>query len=94
MASFGQSAIHSKERNSADQISVFVTGNANKLKEVKAILAAGDSGIEVTSKAVDGKSPITGLKLTISPRSSGYNARGSHRKVPSCRRCPRHGVRD
>lgn len=34
---------------------VFVTGNANKLKEVKAILAAGDSGIQVTSQAVDGK---------------------------------------
>jgi inosine triphosphate pyrophosphatase len=33
---------------------VFVTGNANKLKEVKAILAAGGSGIEVTSQAVDG----------------------------------------
>ncbi|KAK1924268.1 inosine triphosphate pyrophosphatase-like protein [Papiliotrema laurentii] len=32
---------------------VFVTGNANKLKEVKAILAAGTSGIEVTSQAVD-----------------------------------------
>lgn len=35
---------------------VFVTGNANKLKEVKEILAAGDSGIEVTSQAVDGES--------------------------------------
>lgn len=35
--------------------SAFVTGNANKLKEVKAILAAGDSGIEVTSEAVDGE---------------------------------------
>lgn len=33
---------------------VFVTGNANKLKEVKAILATGDSGIECTSQAVDG----------------------------------------
>ncbi|BEI86766.1 hypothetical protein CcaverHIS002_0701120 [Cutaneotrichosporon cavernicola] len=32
---------------------VFVTGNANKLKEVKAILATGDSGIEVTNQAVD-----------------------------------------
>ncbi|WVF71513.1 inosine triphosphate pyrophosphatase [Kwoniella sp. CBS 6097] len=32
---------------------VFVTGNANKLKEVKAILAAGTSGVEVTSQAVD-----------------------------------------
>lgn len=35
---------------------VFVTGNANKLKEVKAILAVGDSGIEVTNQAVDGMS--------------------------------------
>jgi len=34
---------------------VFITGNANKLKEVKAILAAGGSGIEVTSQAVDGE---------------------------------------
>lgn len=34
---------------------VFVTGNANKLKEVKAILAKGDSGIECTSQAVDGE---------------------------------------
>ena len=37
-------------------MTAFVTGNANKLKEVKAILAAGDSGIEVTSQAVDGES--------------------------------------
>ena len=35
-------------------MAVFVTGNAGKLREVKAILAAGDSGIEVTSQAVDG----------------------------------------
>jgi hypothetical protein len=78
MASFGKSALYLKDRSSADQASVFVTGNANKLKEVKAILAAGDSGIEVTSKAVDGK----------------YNARGGYRKVPSCSRYSRHGVRD
>ncbi|WVO16161.1 inosine triphosphate pyrophosphatase [Cryptococcus depauperatus] len=32
---------------------VFVTGNANKLREVKAILAAGGSGIGCTSQAVD-----------------------------------------
>ncbi|ORY33949.1 DNA repair-related protein [Naematelia encephala] len=32
---------------------VFVTGNANKLKEVKAILAAGGSDIQVTSQAID-----------------------------------------
>ncbi|WWC94202.1 inosine triphosphate pyrophosphatase [Kwoniella sp. B9012] len=32
---------------------VFVTGNANKLKEVQAILASGDSGVSVTSQAVD-----------------------------------------
>jgi inosine/xanthosine triphosphate pyrophosphatase family protein len=83
-----------KDRSSADQASVFVTGNANKLKEVKAILAAGDSGIEVTSKAVDGESAIAELKLTPSPRSTGYNARSSYRKMPSCRRCSRHGVRD
>jgi hypothetical protein len=35
---------------------VFVTGNANKLKEVKAILAAGTSGIDVTNQGVDGES--------------------------------------
>jgi inosine/xanthosine triphosphate pyrophosphatase family protein len=34
---------------------VFVTGNANKLKEVQAILAAGTSGISVTNQAVDCK---------------------------------------
>ena len=36
---------------------VFVTGNANKLREVKAILAAdsSESPIEVTAQAVDGK---------------------------------------
>ena len=33
---------------------VFVTGNANKLKEVEAILASGRSDIYVTSHAVDG----------------------------------------
>ncbi|WVW83968.1 inosine triphosphate pyrophosphatase [Kwoniella bestiolae CBS 10118] len=32
---------------------VFVTGNANKLKEVQAILASGESGVSVTSQAVD-----------------------------------------
>ena len=32
---------------------VFVTGNANKLKEVQAILAAGTSGITATNQAVD-----------------------------------------
>ncbi|WVR09759.1 inosine triphosphate pyrophosphatase [Kwoniella sp. DSM 27419] len=32
---------------------VFVTGNANKLREVQAILAAGDSGVTVTSQSVD-----------------------------------------
>ncbi|KAK6910072.1 inosine triphosphate pyrophosphatase [Kwoniella mangroviensis CBS 8507] len=32
---------------------VFVTGNANKLKEVQAILASGASGVSVTSQAVD-----------------------------------------
>jgi hypothetical protein len=53
MASFGRSI--GNVGKIADQ-PVFVTGNANKLKEVKAILAAGDSGIEITSKAVDGKS--------------------------------------
>lgn len=35
---------------------VFVTGNENKLREVKAILAAGGTGVEVTSQAVDGES--------------------------------------
>ncbi|KAL7421636.1 nucleoside triphosphate pyrophosphohydrolase ham1 [Cryptotrichosporon argae] len=32
---------------------VFVTGNANKLREVQAILAAGGSGIECEAQAVD-----------------------------------------
>ncbi|WWC62025.1 inosine triphosphate pyrophosphatase [Kwoniella dejecticola CBS 10117] len=32
---------------------VFVTGNANKLKEVQAILAAGNGDITVTSQSVD-----------------------------------------
>ena len=94
MASFGKSALYLKDRSSADQASVFVTGNANKLKEVKAILAAGDSGIEVTSKAVDGKSSDMRLKLTTSARSTGYNARGGYRKVPSCSRYSRDSVRD
>jgi inosine triphosphate pyrophosphatase len=47
---------------------VFVTGNANKLKEVKAILAAGDSGIEVTSQAVDGQS----VHFPSVPRGADY----------------------
>lgn len=34
---------------------VFVTGNQNKLKEVREILAAGGTGIHVTSKALDGE---------------------------------------
>ncbi|KAK4686133.1 XTP/dITP diphosphohydrolase, partial [Tremellales sp. Uapishka_1] len=32
---------------------VFVTGNANKLKEVQAILASGASGLTITSQSVD-----------------------------------------
>ncbi|ODN82071.1 inosine triphosphate pyrophosphatase [Cryptococcus amylolentus CBS 6039] len=32
---------------------VFVTGNANKLREVQAILATGDSGIKCTSQSLD-----------------------------------------
>lgn len=40
---------------------VFVTGNANKLKEVKAILAAGTSGIEVTSQSVEGGFYVAGV---------------------------------
>lgn len=39
---------------------VFVTGNANKLKEVKAILAAGTSRIEVTSQSVEGGFDVAG----------------------------------
>ncbi len=38
--------------------SVFVTGNTNKLKEVRAILAAGTSGIDVTNQAVDGEQSL------------------------------------
>lgn len=34
---------------------VFVTGNANKLREVKAILAEGGAPIEITAQAVDGE---------------------------------------
>ncbi|KAJ9103748.1 hypothetical protein QFC21_002208 [Naganishia friedmannii] len=32
---------------------VFVTGNANKLREVQQILAVGDSGFQVTNQALD-----------------------------------------
>ena len=34
---------------------VFVTGNANKLREVKAILAAGNGELEITNEDVDRK---------------------------------------
>lgn len=34
---------------------VFVTGNANKLREVKAILSDGPAPIEIESRSVDGK---------------------------------------
>jgi hypothetical protein len=82
----------SKRAIKADPLSVFVTGNANKLKEVKAILAAGDSGIEVTSKAVDGKSAITGIELTTSARSTRHNAGSGYREMPSCSRCSGHSM--
>ncbi|KAJ7026704.1 inosine triphosphate pyrophosphatase-like protein [Mycena alexandri] len=36
-----------------DLFPVFVTGNANKLKEVKAILSAGGNPIEIASRALD-----------------------------------------
>lgn len=39
----------------ADPCVVFVTGNANKLREVQQILAVGDSGIQVTNQALDGE---------------------------------------
>jgi hypothetical protein len=82
MASFGRSI--GNVGKIADQ-PVFVTGNANKLKEVKAILAAGDSGIEITSKAVDGKSRH--LKrdqdLMYSARGTGHDTRSSYCQMPS-----------
>ena len=49
------------------RLPVFVTGNANKLKEVKAILAAGGSGIEVTSQAIDGMSQYSSPPLLELP---------------------------
>lgn len=54
MTSFGTLLIRQNPHRQTLKLSVFVTGNANKLREVKAILAAGDSSIEVTSQAVDG----------------------------------------
>lgn len=51
----------------ADSQAVFVTGNANKLREVKAILDAGGAGIEVTNQAVDGeKSKMRAFKRSES----------------------------
>ena len=34
---------------------VFVTGNANKLREVKAILSKGEHTIEISSQNIDSK---------------------------------------
>ena len=48
---------------------VFVTGNANKLREVQQILAVGDSGIQVTNQALDGGSP-SGRILTKDTHAS------------------------
>ncbi|KAL7409060.1 putative DNA repair-related protein [Mrakia frigida] len=50
---------------SAARSFVFVTGNANKLKEVKAILSAGTSGIEVTSQALDDLPEIQGTTIEV-----------------------------
>jgi hypothetical protein len=66
------------------ELVVFVTGNANKLREVKAILAAGGTGVEVTSQAVDGQ--FSGSMhcvalfsvLTFSARAAGNHAGGCH----------------
>lgn len=59
MTSFGEFRVRPRPvrpQKRSHPRAVFVTGNANKLREVKAILAAGDGGIEVTSQAVDGES--------------------------------------
>lgn len=44
---------------------VFVTGNANKLKEVKAILSQGGHPIEIENQALDRAFPGSGPRIGL-----------------------------
>ncbi|KAF8172759.1 hypothetical protein K438DRAFT_2055400 [Mycena galopus ATCC 62051] len=57
---------------------VFVTGNANKLKEVKAILSAGGRPIEIESHSLDSNS-----------RSSRHHTRSGQSQMSPGRRTAR-----
>lgn len=48
----------------SSKVLIFVTGNANKLKEAKAILSAGNNPIEIESRSLDSKSYHTFEDLT------------------------------
>lgn len=50
--------MHNQASRDFQRIPVFVTGNANKLREVKAILSDGGNPIEIESKSLDGKLQI------------------------------------
>lgn len=69
VVSFGEYSASVFQKKVADD-SVFVTGNANKLKEVKAILAAGETKMEITSRAIDCKSWRIGSEFNFSSYSS------------------------
>lgn len=61
MTSFGTLRHGTAEKHMLIGPSVFVTGNQNKLREVKAILQSGGSNIEVTCQGVDGMSDTQSL---------------------------------
>ena len=61
----------------ADNEPVFVTGNANKLKEVKAILSQGGNPIEIDSQALDSQ------LFPIIPRKRYSFERTTHGQFPS-----------
>lgn len=71
----------------SEQRTVFVTGNANKLKEVRAILGA--SGVEIDSQELDSEClsllgiSSTDLRLdpSLSPRGPREHSRGRYREM-------------
>jgi hypothetical protein len=66
-----------------------VTGNANKLREVKEILSAGGHPIEIVSQELDGEFghhiAVVLANIDGSSRTTGYDARSRVGKVSASR---------
>jgi hypothetical protein len=66
-----------------------VTGNANKLREVKEILSAGGHPIKIVSQELDGEfvyhMALLSTHIDCSSRTTGYDAGSRVGEVPASR---------